>query len=193
MPFEFEQLALDGLMLVKPRKFKDERGYFMETYKESNFASVNIKGPFRQDNQSLSSKGVLRGLHYQLNPLAQGKLVWVVRGKLFDVGVDIRIGSPTYGKWQGVILSSANAHMLWLPEGFAHGICILEDHTILNYKVTNEFSPAVDRTILYNDPKIGIEWPLKNVSISEKDKNAPNLSDAENNFIYQEGNRQVRI
>jgi dTDP-4-dehydrorhamnose 3,5-epimerase len=188
MPFEFKRLEIPDVVLVIPKVFGDERGFFMETFKKSDFEKFGIKGDWVQDNHSRSKKGVLRGLHYQLNPKAQGKLVRVVRGAVFDVAVDIRKGSPWYGKWVGVILSEENKYMLWVPPGFAHGVAVLEDDTELLYKVSGaEYSPEHDRAIRWDDPEIGIIWPIREPILSEKDKNAPFLKDAENNFIYEGG------
>ncbi len=187
MPFEFKRLAIPDVVLVIPKVFGDERGFFMETFKKSDFERFGIKGDWVQDNHSRSKKGVLRGLHYQLEPKAQGKLIRVVRGMVFDVAVDIRKGSPWYGKWVGVILSEENKYMLWIPPGFAHGVVALEDDTELLYKVSGaEYSPEHDRSIRWDDPEIGIIWPVRDPILSEKDKNAPFLKDADNNFIYEE-------
>ena len=192
MPFEFVKTSIPGVILVKPRVFGDERGFFMETYKKSDFEKAGIDTDFVQDNHSKSVKGVLRGLHYQLEPEAQGKLVRCIRGKIFDVAVDIRRGSPTFGKWIGVELSEENKLMLWIPKGFAHGFLTLSEEAEIVYKVSGaEYSPEDDRNIRWNDPDIGIEWPLGGEPIlSEKDKIAPLLKDADVNFVYKE--REVR-
>lgn len=183
MSFEFVKQTIPEVMLVKPRIFNDDRGFFMETYKQSDFEACGIIGDFQQDNHSLSGRGVLRGLHYQLNPKAQGKLVRVVSGAVFDVAVDIRKNSPTFGKWISVILTADNHHIFWVPEGFAHGVLVLEENTHLLYRTTNEYSPVNDRQILWNDPAIHIQWPFTNdVQLSEKDSQAPLLQDAEINF-----------
>ena len=186
MPFEFERMEIPDVILVKPKVFGDDRGFFMETFKKSDFVKHGINPDFVQDNHSKSERGVVRGLHYQLNPKAQGKLVRVSRGKLIDVVVDIRKGSPFYGKWLSVELSEENKHMLWMPPGFAHGVCILEDDTDLLYKATGEYSLEHDRGILWNDPEIGVDWPIDNPSLSEKDMKQPLLKDAENNFVYEQ-------
>jgi dTDP-4-dehydrorhamnose 3,5-epimerase len=161
----------------------------METYKKSDFKKAGIDTDFVQDNHSKSVKGVLRGLHYQLEPKAQGKLVRCIRGKIFDVAVDIRKGSPTFGKWIGLELSEENKLMLWIPEGFAHGFLTLSEEAEIVYKVSGaEYSPEHDRGIRWNDPDIGIKWPLEGEPIlSEKDRIAPLLKDAEVNFVYEEG------
>ena len=186
MPFEFEPLDIPDLILVKPKVFGDERGFFMETYKASEFKKNGINYDFVQDNHSKSQKGVLRGLHYQLRPMEQGKLVRCVRGRIWDVAVDIRKGSPWYGKWVAVELSEENKLMLWIPPGFAHGFVALEDNTEVIYKVTKEYSPELERGIIWNDPDIGIDWPVKNPKLSERDSRLPPLREAENNFLYGE-------
>jgi dTDP-4-dehydrorhamnose 3,5-epimerase len=172
--------------LIEPFVFGDERGFFMETYKKSEFEKAGIKYDFPQDNHSRSAKGVLRGLHYQLKPYEQGKLVRCVKGRIWDVAVDIRKGSPTFGKWVAVELSEENKRMLWIPPGFAHGFVALEDGTEIIYKVTKEYSPEHDRGIIWNDLTIGIEWPIDNPILSKKDASLPTLEEAENNFIYGE-------
>jgi len=181
MPFEFEKLEIPEVILVKPKVFKDSRGFFLETYKESDFVKAGITRKFVQDNHSMSVKGVLRGLHYQKKPAVQGKLVRCVRGAIFDVAIDIRKGSPTFGKWVGVILSEENHFMLWIPPGFAHGFLTLSDRAEVLYKVSDsEYSPAHDAGIIWNDPDISIKWPLediKEVILSEKDSKLPRLKD----------------
>lgn len=184
MPFQFRRLDIPEVILIEPKVFKDQRGFFIETYKLSEFKENGIDYEFVQDNHSKSIKGVLRGLHYQLNPKAQGKLVRVLRGRIFDVAVDIRKGSPHYGQWVGVELSEENKKMLWVPPGFAHGVVALDDGTEILYKVTAEYSPENDRGILWNDPDIGIKWPIDTPILSEKDAKQPFLKDTENNFIY---------
>lgn len=185
MPCKFTRLAIPDVILVEPKLFKDERGFFAETYKASEFKENGIDVNFVQDNHSLSNTGVLRGLHFQKNPNAQGKLVRVVTGKIFDVAVDIRKGSPTYGKWVSAVLSDENRAMLWVPAGFAHGVCVLEDNTHLLYKVSGgEYSPQDDRSIMWNDLDIGVEWPIENPELSDKDRHAKQLKDTDNNFVY---------
>lgn len=183
MPFDFERLEIPDVVLIKPKVFKDERGFFLETYKASDFESMGINNSFNQDNHSRSKKGVLRGLHYQLNPKAQGKLVRCIRGKIWDVAVDIRRGSPWFGKWVAVELSEENKYMLWIPEGFAHGFVALEDADVI-YKCTSEYDPALDRGILWKDPDIAIPWPITSPILSAKDANLPTLREAEINFEY---------
>jgi len=187
MPFEFIKTEIPEVITVKPKIFADKRGFFMEIYKESDFEKAGIDINFVQDNHSKSIKGVLRGLHYQLEPKAQGKLVRCIKGKIFDVAVDIRKGSPTFRKWIGVELSEENKLMLWIPKGFAHGFLTLSEEAEVVYKVSgSEYSPEHDRCIRWNDPDIGIKWPLNGEPIlSEKDKNAPLLKDAELNFRYE--------
>ena len=175
MPFEFKKLEIPDVVLIHPRVFSDARGYFLETYKHSDFSKAGIKEYFVQDNHSKSDKGVLRGLHYQKEPNAQGKLVYCIKGEIFDVAVDIRKGSPTCGKWVGAVLSEANKHMLYIPVGFAHGFCVISDVAEVIYKCTNEYSPEDDRGIIWNDPEINIQWPISDPIVSEKDRKLPAL------------------
>ena len=184
MPFTFKRLEIPDVILIEPRVFQDVRGFFMETYKYSDFAAFGIAERFVQDNHSRSVKGVLRGLHYQNPPHAQGKLIRVVVGEVFDVAVDIRKGSPTYGKWVGVKLSAENRRMLYIPPGFAHGFCVLSDVAEVVYKVTAEYAPECEAGIIWNDPGIGIEWPIKHPIISSKDAQWPTLREAVNGFNY---------
>ncbi len=178
MPFNFSKMEIDGLVLVEPRVFKDERGFFMESYKKSEFLSNGINSNFLQDNHSLSKKNVIRGLHYQTNPKAQGKLVRVIKGSVWDVAVDIRKSSPTFLKWIGIELSEENNKMLYIPPGFAHGFIALTDDVHLAYKCTEEFAPDYDTGIRWDDPDIGVNWPVKDVIVSEKDRELPYLKDA---------------
>jgi len=175
MPFNFTRLAIPDVILIEPMVFPDERGFFMESYKYSEFSAFGIKERFVQDNHSRSTKGVLRGLHYQKHPKAQGKLVRVVVGEIFDVGVDIRKGSPTYGKWVGERLSVENKWMLYIPPGFAHGFCVLSEEAEVLYKTTEEYAPEYDAGIIWNDPEIGIEWPIEHPILSPKDAALPML------------------
>lgn len=184
MPFDFVPLTIPAVILVKPRLFGDDRGFFMETYKRSDFSAHGILETFVQDNHSHSSQGILRGLHYQLDPAAQGKLVSAIRGEIFDVAVDIRRGSPTFGQWVGEYLSEDNHHLLWVPPGFAHGFCVTQGPADVVYKVTAEYSAAHDRGVLWNDPAIGIDWPLIDPQLSPKDQNQPPLEKAEISFVY---------
>jgi len=184
MPFEFHRLALPEIILVQATRFGDDRGFFMETYKASAFAAGGISLPFVQDNLSHSARGVLRGIHYQKHPRAQGKLVSVLRGRILDVAVDIRRGSPTYGQWLSCELSAGDGAMLYVPVGFAHGFCALSDEADVLYKVTAEFDPELDRGILWNDPDVGVQWPFADPILSPKDAQLPPLRLADNNFEF---------
>jgi dTDP-4-dehydrorhamnose 3,5-epimerase len=189
MPFRFERLEIPEVILVEAVAFEDARGFFMETYNWFAFKAIGIPETFVQDNYSYSVCDVLRGLHYQKLPKAQGKLVGVIRGEIFDVAVDIRQGSPTYGHWVGVRLSAKDRRLLYVPVGFAHGFCVLSAEADVVYKVTGEYAPELDRGILWSDPEIGIRWPLENPILSEKDAHLPFLKEADHNFVY-EGERQ---
>lgn len=182
MPFEFEKLEIPDLILVRSTSFDDSRGFFAETYKRSVFAENGIPDEFVQDNVSHSMKGILRGLHYQLEPAAQAKLLMVLAGEIFDVAVDIRKGSPTYGKWVGLNLAAPERTMLYVPTGFAHGFCVLSDEATVHYKVTAEFALDLERGIVWNDPEIGIQWPIAEPELSHRDLRLPPLAEAENNF-----------
>jgi len=183
MPFTFHPLQLPEVILIEPRVFADERGYFLETYKYSEFAANGIPDIFVQDNHSRSIRGVLRGLHFQNPPKAQGKLVRVVRGAIFDVAVDIRPSSPTFGEWVGETLSEENQRMLYIPPGFAHGFLVLSAVADVTYKVTEEYAPELDSGIIWNDPTIAIPWPLESPPIlSAKDAALPPLLRADNRF-----------
>jgi len=179
MPFSYEPLTLEGLILVRPKVYADERGYFMELFKSSDMQLGGITGEFLQDNLSYSRKGTVRGLHYQMKPKMQGKLVTCLRGAIYDVAVDIRVGSPTFGKWIAVKLSEENHHLLWIPEGFAHGFMVLNEEAMVLYKVSgSEYSPEHDAGIRWDDPELNVDWPIKDVAkliISEKDKHLPTL------------------
>jgi len=201
MPFKFTRLEILDVVLIEPEVFLDERGFFMESYKYSEFAAFGIKEHFVQDNHSRSTKGVLRGLHYQKPPKAQGKLVRVIVGEVFDVAVDLRLargvrrelpdginkkanvpqgkGSPTYGKWVGVRLSSESKRMLYVPPGFAHGFCVLSEVAEVLYKTTEEYAPEYDAGIRWNDPEIGIRWPIEQPILSPKDAALPTLRNAQ--------------
>ena len=170
-------LAIPEVILFEPRAFEDERGLFFESFNQREFeAAVGHPVTFVQDNHSISRKGVLRGLHFQRPPFAQGKLVRVVHGAAFDVAVDIRQGSPTYGRWVGETLSAQNRRQLWVPEGFAHGFIALEDGTEFLYKTTNFYDRASEGAVRWDDPTIGIAWPMGAPLLSEKDAQAPALS-----------------
>ena len=185
MSFEFKKTSLSGLLLVTPRVFPDTRGFFMESYKSTEFAAGGISEEFVQDNHSRSAQGVLRGLHYQIPPSAQGKLVRVVSGKVFDVAVDIRRGSPTFGKWESFELSEENHLMLWVPPGFAHGFYVLSDNADVTYKTTAEYSQEDERGIIWNDPGIGIKWPDSSPILSDNDGGHPRLAESETGFNYR--------
>ncbi|NCU17684.1 dTDP-4-dehydrorhamnose 3,5-epimerase [Pallidibacillus pasinlerensis] len=164
----------------------DHRGFFMESYNKNTFAEHGLNMEFIQDNHALSQQvGTLRGLHYQLNPFAQTKLVRATRGSIYDVIVDIRKGSPTYGQWQGFTLSAENKLQLLVPRGFAHGYCTLEENTEVQYKVDNWYAPEHDRGIAWNDPTLKIDWPIDHPILSAKDQNHPTLENAENNFEWE--------
>ena len=186
MPFAFKSLDIPGVALIEPKVFEDERGFFMETYKMPDFVAAGVKANFVQDNHSRSVKGILRGLHYQKPPFAQGKLVRAVIGKIFDVAVDIRKGSPTWGKWVGVILSEENKNLLYIPTGFAHGFCVLSEVAEVIYKTTNVYSAEAEAGIIWNDEDFNIEWPVKEPILSEKDKKLPTLKNADIKFYYVE-------
>ena len=180
MAFEFKKLSIPDVILVEPKVFDDERGFFLEGYKKSEFFANGIDVEFNQDNHSKSTKGVLRGLHYQLAPKAQAKLVRCIQGEIFDVAVDIRKNSPTFGKWVGEKLSAENKKMLFIPEGFAHGFVVLSETAELLYKASNEYSKEHDRGIFWNDSDIAIDWGIDFEPIlSDKDKHQPLLKDIE--------------
>ena len=186
MPFAFKKLGIPAVVLIEPKVFEDERGFFIETYKMPDFVTAGIKVNFVQENHSRSGKGVLRGLHYQNPPFAQGKLVRAIRGKIFDVAVDIRRGSPTWGKWVGVILSEENKNILYVPAGLAHGFCVLSEIAEVLYKTTNVYSAESEAGIIWNDEDLNIEWPVKEPILSEKDKKLPSLKNADIKFYYAE-------
>ena len=181
MSFEFKKTDIPEVVFIKPKVFGDDRGFFMETYKKSEFERFGIDTDFVQDNHSKSAKGVLRGLHYQKKSFAQGKLVRCIKGKIFDVAVDLRNGSPTFGKWVGYELSGENKYMLWVPKGFAHGFLALSEEVEIIYKVSGgEYNPESDAGIIWNDPDISIDWPLEDIDevlLSDKDKKLPKLRD----------------
>ena len=184
MGFTFKKLDIPEVILVETRSFLDDRGFFMESFKESIFINNGIDTKFVQDNFSHSTRGVLRGLHYQKSPKAQAKLVIALRGEIFDVAVDIRKGSPTYGKWIGEIISEQNHNLLYVPEGFAHGFCVLSKDADVLYKVNQEYSPKHEKGIIWNDPDLNIPWPIDKPILVEKDLQSPFLKDADNNFVY---------
>jgi dTDP-4-dehydrorhamnose 3,5-epimerase len=181
---EIIKTSIEDLLVIRPDVFRDDRGYFYESYNKERFAKEGLTMTFVQDNESKSSKGVLRGLHFQKPPYAQGKLVRVVKGAVMDIAVDLRKGSPTYGKWESRLLTEENKEMFWIPEGFAHGFVTLEDDTIFNYKCTNIYNKESEGSILWNDPDINIEWNIENPILSEKDKISPLLKNFETPFTY---------
>jgi dTDP-4-dehydrorhamnose 3,5-epimerase len=162
------ETEIPGVVILEPKVFGDARGFFMETYSADRYRQAGIGGPFVQDNISVSQKGVLRGLHFQ-NPNPQAKLVEVLQGEVFDVAVDIRRGSPTFGKWIGATLSDQNHRQFFVPAGFAHGFCVLSEMAMFHYKCSDYYAPASEGGIAWNDPDIGIDWPIKNPTLSSKD------------------------
>jgi dTDP-4-dehydrorhamnose 3,5-epimerase len=185
VPFEFQQLPLAGLVLVTPKVFGDDRGGFAELYKRSDFEANGVAEAFVQDNWSRSRGGVLRGLHFQNYPKAQGKLVSAVRGEILDVAVDLREDSPTYKQWYSVRLSEQNHLMLYVPAGFGHGFCVLSDSADVAYKVTAEYDPSLELGFAWNDPEIGVDWPLHEPTLSERDQKLPPWREVKSAFIYQ--------
>jgi dTDP-4-dehydrorhamnose 3,5-epimerase len=185
---KFTSTPIENLIIIEPTAFGDHRGWFMETYSQAKFSENEIDLTFVQDNQSFSaSKGTLRGLHYQLNPKAQTKLVRCTQGSIYDVAVDIRKESSTYGQWFGIELSAENKKQLLIPKGFAHGFMTLTENVEVQYKVDELYAPECDRGIIWNDPAIGIKWPMEITPVlSAKDEKAPFLKDADNNFVYGE-------
>lgn len=179
MNFALERLEIEDLLLIRTRRFEDARGYFMETWSQDAFRQLGIETDFVQDNQSLSApRGTVRGLHFQVPPYAQSKLVRVLQGSIFDVAVDLRAGSPDYGKWCGVTLSGAKPEQLYVPAGFAHGFVTLEPDTVVAYRVDAPYAPACDAGILWNDPALGIDWPVDPAQavLSAKDAALPRLA-----------------
>jgi dTDP-4-dehydrorhamnose 3,5-epimerase len=172
------------VILVETQRFIDARGFFAETYKRSSFSERGIPDLFVQDNYSHSVRGVLRGLHYQKYPKAQAKLVRVIGGEIFDVAVDIRRGSPSYGRWVSAVLSATKGEMLYVPVGFAHGFCVLSDEADVAYKVTEEYAPEVERGIMWNDPDLAIPWPVRTPILSPEDAALPWLREADNDFVF---------
>ena len=170
---EIIETKIKDLLIIKPDVFQDERGYFFESYNRQRFLEHGLEMNFVQDNESQSMKGVLRGLHFQNAPYAQGKLVRVVKGAVMDVAVDLRKGSPTFGQWESVELTEGNKFMYWIPEGFAHGFVCLADHSVFTYKCTNVYNKASEGSIRWNDPDLNIDWKIEHPILSEKDKVAP--------------------
>ena len=185
MAFKFQRLEIPDVILIEAQAFEDGRGLFVERYKRSIFSANGIDDTFVQDNYSHSLRGVLRGLHYQKHPKAQAKLVTVLKGEIFDVAVDIRRGSPTYSRWVGETLSAKDCRLLYIPVGFAHGFCVLSEEADVLYKVTAEYAPEMDRGVIWDDPEIGIRWPINDPTVSPKDAELPPLHLADNNFRYE--------
>ena len=183
---EIINTAIPELKVIQPKVFGDARGYFFESYNKQQLAAAGLKADFVQDNQSLSAKNVIRGLHFQKPPFAQGKLVRVITGRAMDVAVDIRKGSPTYGRHVTTLLSAEENNMFWIPAGFAHGFVALEDHTIFAYKTTDYYNKESEGAIRWNDPDINVEWGVSKPVISDKDKVSPFFKDFESPFIYEE-------
>jgi len=180
VPFQFKRLDIPEVVLIEPKVFSDDRGFFLETYKYSDFSKFGITGSFVQSNHSKSAaRGVVRGLHFQKSPFSQAKLVRVVSGKILDVAVDVRKNSPTYGKYVSVQLCAQNKAILYIPCGFAHGFCTLEENTEVVYKTDKEFSLEHDRGVIWNDKDIGIKWPVENPILSAKDQKWPALKQAD--------------
>jgi dTDP-4-dehydrorhamnose 3,5-epimerase len=170
------ETKLPGVLIIEPKVFGDARGYFFETWQLTRYAAIGIRESFVQDNVSYSACGVLRGLHYQ-NPNPQGKLVSVLQGEVFDVAVDIRVSSPTFGQWVGVNLSGDNHRQLWVPPGFAHGFCVTSETAYFSYKCTDLYTPQAEGGVMWNDPDLGIQWPLADIILSDKDRLYARLKD----------------
>jgi len=185
MSFNFKRLEIPDVILVAPKLFPDDRGFFFESFKESDFLSNGIKDKFVQDNYSHSISGVIRGLHYQKTPKSQSKLVSVLKGKIFDVAVDIRKNSPTYGTWVSEILSADEHKLLYMPEGFAHGFCVMSEEADVLYKVSNEYSPEHEQGIIWNDPNLDISWPAEKPIVSNKDNQLPLFENLDEDFVYK--------
>jgi dTDP-4-dehydrorhamnose 3,5-epimerase len=179
---QITQCEIQGLFIIQPKVFEDKRGYFLESYNKKAFAENGINAVFVQDNQSLSQKGVLRGLHFQAPPHAQGKLISVVKGAVLDIALDIRKNSPTYGKHFGIELNEKNKTMFWIPEGFAHGFLTLEDNTIFNYKCTNFYHKDSEGSVLWNDKGLNINWGINDPILSEKDHSGTPLNEFKSPF-----------
>lgn len=177
-PMQIVETPLPGVLLVKPDVFADARGFFVETYSSERYAQVGIRGPFVQDNMSRSRRGIVRGLHLQ-HPRGQGKLVWVVDGAVLDVALDVRVGSPTFGRHVAYELSAENGRQMWIPPGFAHGFCVTSDSALLVYKCTDHYRPECEIGIAWNDPDLGIAWPVPEPVLSAKDRSNPRLRDVD--------------
>lgn len=177
-----KRAEIQDILIIEPDRFMDQRGFFLETYHLKRYKEYGIEKKFVQDNHSRSQKGVLRGLHYQ-QPESQGKLIYVARGRIFDVAVDIRRGSSTFGKWMGIELSDENALQLYIPEGFAHGFCVLSDEADVIYKCTSLYRAEYQRGILWSDPDLDIKWPVSNPILSDKDRTNPCLKDIPSSLL----------
>jgi dTDP-4-dehydrorhamnose 3,5-epimerase len=177
---------LPGVLILEPKVFHDDRGYFLETWNSKRYEQTGIPGPFVQDNISFSKKGILRGLHFQY-PQSQGKLIQVLSGEVLDVVVDICVGSPTYGQWVGELLSDSNHRQIYVPAGFAHGYCATSEAAIFSYKCTDFYNPATEHGIIWNDPDIGIEWPITQPVLSPKDESYHRLKDLPPEYLPQFG------
>lgn len=183
-----EKTPMPGLLIITPKVFSDKRGYFFESYNKKTLSNVGITDNFIQDNESKSAFGVIRGLHYQLEPYAQSKLVRVLKGRVYDVALDLRQGSPTFGKWFGTELTEDNKKQFYVPRGFAHGFSVLSEVAVFSYKCDNYYNPEAERGIAYNDPALNIDWKidLKDALISAKDDKNPIFKEAEINFNYKQ-------
>ena len=185
--FNFIETKIKDLYIIEPKVFGDNRGYFMESYSKKDFAEAGLTMEFVQDNESRSKKGVLRGMHFQTKH-TQGKLVRVTEGAVYDVAVDLRSGSPTFGMWEGVLLTAENKKQFYVPEGFAHGFLVVSDTATFNYKCTDFYAPEYDSGLLWNDSDVGIEWPLEGIEeilLSEKDKNQKTFKELDLPFVYK--------
>src|SRR5262245_55285786 len=181
---KFQRLEIRDVILIEAQAFEDGRGLFVERYTRSIFSANGIDDTFVQDNYSHSLRGVLRGLHYQKHPKVQAKLVTVLKGEIFDVAVDIRRGSPTYGRWVGETLSAKDCRLLYIPEGFAHGFCVLSEQADVLYKVTAEYAAELERGVIWNDPAIAIRWPIDDPTVSLKDAKLPSFKSSVSYFLY---------
>ena len=190
MPLDIRTTEIPGILEASVMLANDARGFFTEVYNQDTWHAQGFTETFVQDNLSLSAKGTLRGLHYQIEPEPMGKLVRAIRGAVFDVAVDLRKDSPTFGKWIGRELSVENNLMLWIPSGFAHGFVALADDTLVYYKCSGTHAPEHERSLSYKDPSVGIDWPLPPTIITEKDADAPTLENAEYNFVYRSEENQ---
>jgi dTDP-4-dehydrorhamnose 3,5-epimerase len=179
MAFSFKALEIPDVLVVESETYHDDRGFFRETYRRSAFGEGGLDRTFVQANVSRSGRGVVRGLHYQRDPAAVGKLVGVAQGRIFDVAADVRPGSPTFGQWVGIELADDDGRMLFVPEGFAHGFCALEDDTLVTYLMTGEYSSAHDAGVRWNDPDLAVDWPIRDPMLSQKDRELPLLSEIE--------------